>query len=255
MQETKTRNRIGIANRLIHVIIILGAVLIFTAPFWHVDLPRERKEISILKEKLELGETMLANEMLDLRNKYDIGALSAKDYISLSDLKQNELLDLREVNSTIISEAIDKQRVLSWKSPRAFILGLGVRLPYVLFSLIISLLILVRKGDSKYLKYAFSFLQVACWSISAYLMIWVFWDFQDYSLKTYRYGFIAISILIGTACAYFISNYEMTISILKYKIRYIMNLMVRQAVKKGHIKDENKYEDDIIYPALKKLDE
>jgi hypothetical protein len=34
-----------------------------------------------------------------------------------------------------------------------------------------------------------------------------------------------------------------------------MNLMVRQAVKKGHIKDENKYEDDIIYPALKKLDE
>lgn len=255
MQVTKTKNRTERANILLYIIIIIGAVLIFTAPFWHIDLPKEHREITTLRKDLESKEKLLANEILDLRNSYTNGHITAEDYIIRSDAKNKALTELKESNFATVTKAIDERRILSWKSPRAFFLGFGIRLPYVLFSLIISLLILVRKDDSKHLNYAFSFLLVACWSISAYLMVWVFWDFQDYPLKTYRYAFILISILIGTACAFFISNYRMTFSILSSKIRYIMNLMIIKAVDKGHVKDLNKYEDDIIYPALKKLDE
>lgn len=255
IQETKTKNRTGICRIFLYTFIVLGAVLIFTAPFWHIGLPNETMEITAFRKKAQSKEEALSAKIDDLRAKYDSRRIAAEEFISLSDSNYKGLEELKEENDIIISKAIDEQRIFSWKSPRAFLLGLGVRLPYVLFSLVISLLIISRKNDPKHLKSAFLFLQVACWSISVYWMIWVFWDFQDYSLRTYRYAFISASILIGMACSYFLSNYHYSIAILKSKIRYIMNLMAKQAVDKGHIKDEERYDDEIVYPALRKLDE
>ncbi len=255
MQTTKTKNLTEICKVLSYTLIILGAVLIFTAPFWHVGLPKETTEILFLREKLQIEEKKLLTKKDDLRAKFNSGKTDAKEFIALSDSIFLQLKKLKAKNDLEISEAINAQRIFSWKSPRAFLVGFGVRLPYVFFSLVISLLVMSRKNDPKYLKSAFSFLQIACWSISAYWMIWVFWDFQDYSLKTYRYVFITVSILIGTACVFFISSFETTISTLKSKIRYVMGLMINKAIDKGHIKDELKYETEIIFPALKKLDE
>jgi len=86
-------------------------------------------------------------------------------------------------------------------------------------------------------------------------VVWVFWPGQDFPLEIYRWGIIASCVPIAIGCTYFIKYYDSSVTILKSKIRYVMGLMITKAVDKGHIKDKNKYEDEIIYPALKKLDE
>jgi len=255
MHQDIAKNRIEIASIFLHSLIILGAVIIFTAPFWHIDFPKQTKYITNLKEELKESENDLILNMDILWSSYEEGSIGAKNYIDQNLILTNQLEQLKSSNSERLKSEIKKHKIFDWNTPRIFLIGFGVRLPYVIFSFIITMLIASRKNDSKKLRIAFVFLQICCWSISAYLMIWVFWSSDDYSLSTYRYALVVASILIGTSCTYFISNYRTTTSGLKSKIRFVMDLMVNKAVSKGHIKNEDAYENEIIFPALKKLDE
>ncbi len=83
------------------------------------------------------------------------------------------------------------------------------------------------------------------------------WAINPYVEKDFHPAFYYGSmIFVSTILAYSLKLYSRSsVSVLKSKIRYIMNLMIVDAVKKGHVKDEDRYEEEIVFPALDKLDE
>ncbi len=87
-----------------------------------------------------------------------------------------------------------------------------------------------------------------------YFLLWAINPYveKDFHAFFYYGSMIAISIVLSYAFKQYTVS---TIDVLKNKIRYIMNLMIVDAIKKGHVKDEDRYEEEIIYPALDKLDE
>ncbi len=87
-----------------------------------------------------------------------------------------------------------------------------------------------------------------------YFLVWSInpFDDKDFHPSLYYGAMIVISVVLAFCIRFYSIS---SISILKGKIRYIMNLMIVDAVSKGHVKDEDRYEEEIIYPALDKLDE
>ncbi len=90
--------------------------------------------------------------------------------------------------------------------------------------------------------------------IGFYFLLWSINPFDDKDFHPSLY--YGAMILISGFFSYFIKLPDLiSVSALKDKIKYIMNLMIVDAVKKGHVKDEDRYEEEIVFPALDKLDE
>lgn len=229
----------------------------FTAPFWHVELPRTTQQIAQFEEKLDATEQVIIDEITVLKDRYTTKTIAAEAFADLLLQKQDELKSLQEANAERLDAEIDKHRIFVWKNPRAFILGFGVRFPYVLFALLISLLVKWKSPQNRLIKNSLLFLQICAWGIATYLMIWVFWNSQDYSLKTYRYAFIAFSLLLGAACTFFIAYlgrfYDAMAEVekLKEKVRYqfyqIVQLVANDSPKEDKV--------ETLAHTIKKLDE
>lgn len=71
--------------------------------------------------------------------------------------------------------------------------------------------------------------------------------------KDYFWIYTIITILSIAALIYFLKNYASTITSLKSKIRYIMNKIILDAP--DYVKDEKKWDEEIIEPTLDKLNE
>jgi len=233
----------------------MGAVLIFAAPLIHAEFSKKNPKVEKYKDKLNSSIEAIEFNLQTLELEYESGSINAKQYITSFKYFASKIKSQEAENDKLLSAMVDSERIFDWKTMRIFLIGLGTRIPFLFFSILISFFIVRENTKDRYLSKAYTFLQVSCYTISFYLLIWVFWPSQDFSLEVYRWGIIASCVPIAIGCTYFIKYYDSNRTILKSKIRYIMYLMINKAVDKGHIKDENKYEDDIIYPALKKLDE
>ncbi|BFP39544.1 hypothetical protein FGF1_03890 [Flavobacteriaceae bacterium GF1] len=233
----------------------MGGVIIFTSPFWHIDFPRKTDHIKQFESKLAIGELKLEKEIELLRQQYENNVLTAEEYILSSEARQKELAALVKKNGEILKTEIDKNRIFVWKNPRAFLLGLGVRLPYVFFAIILSILISLINTNDIYLKRAFFLFQSFSYGIATYLMIWVFWTSQDFSLSAYRYAFIGTSLLVGTSLSYFLIWKRHKVARLEGIIRNLFDFIVFESKDKGFIKDERKpeyekREEELVFDAL-----
>jgi len=268
MQETKTRSQIGIAfmrviktksrigGKLLVLLLMIMGAMIFVAPLVHIEFSKENSSVIELRKHLDKELTSYETNILELRQEYDQGKISATDFIMENQKISNDKTEQIQLNKQILTDKINSERIFGWKTWRVFLVGLGIRLPYLLFSIIISYLIIKINSKEPNLMRAFIVLQTLCYTISFYVLIWCFWYSQDYPLHAYRFVALSISFMMALLTLFVTKHYKSTnISKLNSKIKYIMYLMINRAVNKGHIKDENKYEDDIIYPALKKLDE
>ncbi len=262
MPVTKTKNRIGkieiLSNRAIglFMICVLGAVIVLVTPLIHIYFPVKTMETVEYEELLASRSKEIDGQLISLKNQYNREAISSEAFVIENNLLQFRREKQTRENKEALVSFVESQRIFGWKSPRKFLIAFGLRLPYLFFAIIISWLVIKIKNEDKNLFNALFILQIGCYSSAFYQLVWVFWYSQDYSLKTYRVAVIAFCILAASFATYFMRYFKSTnILIFKTKIRYIMNLMAKQAVVKGHIKDEDKYEEEIVYPALKKLNE
>ena len=216
--------------------------MIFIAPLIHIEYPKKNSVVEEYKNQLEGSITVLDEGIVSLRSKYDNGTISAKEYFEQHDVLVAEKEAQESANKVLLKEKVDSERVFGWLTTRIFLVGFGIRLPYLLFSIIISLLIARINTRDENLLRTFFFLQVSCYSIAAYELVWVFWNFQDYPLETYRVAVIFMCIMVGFLCAYAFKYYESNVfKIIKLKgsflnfIVEIRNKHYRSMLKKAMI--------------------
>jgi len=246
-QATKTKNRTeGITkNRAVLFIgIFLGALIILVAPLSHIGLSNKNEAVEKYKAELNQPIEELQEQLTALRSDYDNGIISAEGYIVGSDKINNTITTLKDNNKNLIKTKVDEARVFGWTTTRKFIIGFGIRLPFLIFSIIISMLIARNKSRDRNLKKAFFLLQTSCYAISFYVIIWCFWYVQDYPLEVYWYAMLAFCVLAGAFTTYAFRYYESNlIKIVKLKgsfLNFIVEIrnnyykpMLRKAMIQG----------------------
>ncbi len=245
---TKTKNRTEktiIKSRVVLFIgIFLGALIILVAPLVHIGLDKKNQKVEAYKKQLSRPVNDLQDKITALRADYDNGSVSAHDYVVGNDQLLNDLSIIETKNKTLIKAKVNEARVFGWTTTRKFIIGFGVRLPFLIFSIIISILIARERTRDKNLKKAFFLLQTSCYTISFYVIIWCFWYVQDYPLEVYWYAMLVFCILAGAFTTYSFRYYESNlIKIVKLKgafLNFIVEIrnkhykpMLRKAMIQG----------------------
>lgn len=245
--QTRTKSQIEAKKLFFYVLITLGAVILFTAPLVHIEFSKknalaEKEKNIIYKETIVPIQNAIANN----RKEYDDKHINAETYVAKLD-KLSKKLNLSKKNYKEQSRLIANQyRFFGWKTKRAFLIGFGIRLPYIMFCLIISyLLTLLNSKDKNFIK-AFNFFQISSYTISLYVIIWCFWHSQDYPLSAYRWTIISVCGLVSLAVVYFI-NYRFALSH-RYTIiiRNLFDFIIIDTPKKHITKEkEPEYDKDV----------
>ncbi len=141
--------------------------------------------------------------------------------------------------------------VFGFRTMEGFLFAIG----FPVLTIVLSILLYYSSNFMpKILNKSFRIFAFLAGFIGFYFLIWSLNPFSDKDFHpAFYYGAMTI---ISAAFSYSLkfSNW-ITNGNLKAKIRYIMGLMVEDALEKGHVRDEERYEEEIIYPALDKLDE
>ena len=232
----KTKSLIK-GNFIKYLFLLLGVIILTIAPIVHIYFPTKNKIVEEFKGNLKVEINEIKNEIELLKNHSIANNILAKDYFYKYNEIQEKLIQTEKRHKELIHEKTEVNRIFGWKTKRAFLIGFGIRLPFLLFSLIISYLIFKINTKDKTLKKAFRFLEVAIYSISFYVIIWVFWDAQDYPLKYYWYSIFIFCILSSVICLHFINYHKIS----KSKLINIIHLLF-----KGYYEDLEKK--DLIHP-------
>ncbi len=262
MPVTKTKNRTGTTGTLnfkastVLAICLLGALLVFLSPLFHmafpVDTPGQLKFSKEFDSRLDKFE----KESIVLKKNLDKGEISPSVYIAESERISLEKTNFEKAHTAKYKRYVDERRIFGWKTPRKLLIALGIRLPYLIFAILVTFLISLVKTKDKWATRGFTLLQIGIYASAFYQLIWVFWNHPDYPLKAYIWFGISLCLVSGVIVTYLFKHLRyLNIDDIKGKIRFVMSLMIDRALEDGHVKDKDKYEEEIIYPALKKLDE
>lgn len=185
------------------------SILLFIGTLLYIEFPNNNTNtLGSSKNQISKAITILNNEIVMLVSLYDKDKLSAGEYLKqFDDLIARKKILLFENEIKENSEGFFGRR-----SARFFLVGFAIRLPYLLFSIIISLLIVRIRTNDKNLFRTFFVVQISCYSIALYELVSVFWNFQDYSIETYRVAVIIMSLFIGFLCSHAFKSYESNVS-------------------------------------------
>ncbi len=141
--------------------------------------------------------------------------------------------------------------VFGFKTMEGFLFSVG----FPIFAIVMAILLYYASGFMPQgLVKSFKVFAFLTGFIGFYFLIWSLNPFSDKDFHpAFYYGsmiIVSVSLSYGVRFSRWITNGQ-----LKAKIRYIMGLMVEDAVEKGHVRNQDLYEEEIIYPALDKLDE
>jgi len=152
------------------------------------------------KKSIKLKDNALSDKQLELRKSYDAGSITATTYISENDVLTSEIESVEKENAIALKKLIDDNRVFGFSTMRRFLIGFGIRLPYLFFSVVILLLSL-QIPKKKYITPALAFLTTTSMFISMYLITWFLWD-SDFPKYIYHTAIAVISILLSVAVIY-----------------------------------------------------
>ncbi len=241
VSQIKMKNQIGIRN----IFLIIGAILLFIAPFIHIEF--SKKNSIVEKYKTETKKEIIIpikNSIKELKQNYSKGNIVAENYILEYDKLSNELENAETKYNKLVQIKKDEERILGWLTIRSFLVGFGIRLPYLLFSLIISYLISIINTKEKSLKRTFTLLQLTCYTISGYVIIWCFWYSQDYPLSSYRFVALAISALVSFSLYFFIKSRRdslvQKLERLKHVIRNLFDFILMDSKEEDFVKEDKK---------------
>ena len=189
----KTKN--PIIDWIISSLVVLAALFVLIVPLSYIFFPKKNLEVELYKKVLQEKVDVLTKEKSRLNLDYENGNISAEYYIA-ADRDITELLaEQVHENQIRIKRKTNMERVFDWKTNRVFMIGLGVRLPYLIFTLIIYFLVGAFSAESTRLNRALRFLVICCFTISFYELIWVFWPSQDYPIQTYMWRILIMCLI------------------------------------------------------------
>lgn len=202
---------------------------IAVAPLVHIGFPRQNAKVESYSKELDRSIQIFDDELILLRAQYDNKEISAETFISLTDSVKEKRASQEKVNEKLYDEKVEQERVFGWKTWRVFLIGFGIRIVYLFFSIIITLLtVFFIKPEKGKLKNSLITLQVFCYSISFYVLIWVFWPSQDYPIETYWVAMSLGSVILSIALVSFLMWYRFKIErlqdIAKNLIRFTYNI-------------------------------
>ncbi|WNH09994.1 hypothetical protein [Thalassobellus suaedae] len=230
-EKTKNQIRLSFKKTLTYIICIIGAVLIFIAPLVHIKFSKTNPVVESYKQELHDNIASIDNDLKALRLQYYSGN---QEYFTQYDNLISKRNATEIANDKLINLKIDENRIFGWKTLRSFLIGFGVRLPYLLIAFLVSYLITKQKTEDIYLKHCYNLLQVSLYGISLYLIIWCFWPHQDYNITTYLFAVLALCILVSAMGVCFITYRE----IFKLRLQKMVDAFSLFIVKdaKKHIK-------------------
>ncbi|WP_299242990.1 hypothetical protein [uncultured Aquimarina sp.] len=221
IQTTETKNLI------LPIFILLGAVIIFTAPLLHIYFPKKQNNQIEFEAKINDFNEEKDLALCDLKRQFETDQISSYEYINLLEAFQidkdveNDLLDYE------LDKIVDNNRVFGFRSLRVFLIGFGIRLPYILFSAIILFFVLYSREKLKkniYLYNAVRFLYSIAFLISFYMTIWFLLP-RDLPVTAYHIliGFLAT---LSSVCSIFLLKYYYS-----RKTDFHLSLKVRELVR------------------------
>ena len=239
---TRMKNPIE-AKKLLNFLLLFGAILIFIAPFLHINFSKKNAKTEKFKEETFdnlIGPLIIKKETL---GKTILKQKEPNKDLFLSYLETEIEIKKKESEyKSLVKKEKAKNSFFGWHTTRSFLIGFGNRIPYLVFNLIITYLIQIINTESKYLKNTFRYLQLICYTISIYQIIWCFWNYQDYPLKYYRYIIVLISLSTSVMMINFI-NYR---SVLRTKlielIKDLFAFIFDETEDKNYIKLDKKEE-------------
>lgn len=190
---------------------------IAVAPLLHIGFPKQNPVVEAYSNELDKSVQIFDDELILLRSQYDNKEISAETYILLTDSVKEKRASQESVNDELYDLKVEKERVFGWKTWRIFLIGFGIRVVYLFFSIMISILIILfvkpKKGA---LRNSLITLQVFCYTISIYVITWVFWPSQDYPIETYWIFMVIGSAILSLALVKFLMWYRFKVERLEY---------------------------------------
>ncbi|WP_025663254.1 hypothetical protein [Aquimarina megaterium] len=211
------------------VFIMIGAVIIFTAPLLHIRFPKKPAYQQKFENKIKKYHVDKDNELCDLKEALSQNKISPLDYIQqLEEFQINKAVKT-DILDYQLNNLIDENRIAGFRSMRIFLIGFGIRLPYILFSFIILFFCLYSKEKLKtnvYLHRAVIVLYTISFFISFYLTIWFLLP-RDLPITAYHLLIGCLSILSTTLSIYFIKYYYNRGSnfLLKFKVKELVRFI------------------------------
>ncbi len=259
-------------KNIITGLLMICTILICIAPFLHIDFPKKEKNVLLIDQKISEYNKVSDNSRKLLRENYENRKITAENYIIQLD-KLNLKID--RINRELINERkeiINNNRVFGFKTRRLFLIGFGIRLPYIVFSLAILLLYLYsldKLNKDINLKKAVQLLYNISFLISFYLVIWFMIPRGDLPKNVYYIIIGVLSILASSLSINLIKHFDNTISLFKSRIRLLIKFISKKRInyldlavqisiidpkRKKQISDNLKKYDDELLEVLKKVD-
>ncbi|KAA1243345.1 hypothetical protein [Aquimarina sp. RZ0] len=213
------------------IFIMLGAVVIFTAPLLHISFPKIPEYKVQFEGKIDRFNKVKNAELCNLKEELLLNKISPIDYI-----EQVELFEInREIEADLLNyqldNLIDENRIFGFKSMRIFLIGFGIRLPYILFSFVILFFFLYSKEKLKksiYLYRAIIILYSISFFISFYLIIWFLLP-RDLPIPVYHILIGSLTILSTFTSIFLIKHYYNRKSnfLLAFKIKELIHFITK----------------------------
>lgn len=225
IQMTETK------KTFISFLLILGAVTIFTAPLLHIFFPKKPDYQVNFENKIDKFNENKDLEFCALKESLNQGKISSAEFIK----REEQFIIDRAVNQDLLNyqlkNLIDENRIMGWKSIRMFLIGFGIRLPYLFFSSIILIFFFYSKEKLKehtLLYRATKLLYTMSFLISFYMTIWFILP-RDLPKPLYHL-LISVLSVASTICAFYCIRYyynKKSEFLLAYKIKELIHFITK----------------------------
>lgn len=223
MTETK--------KTFISIIIIIGAVTIFTAPLLHIFFPKKPDYQVNFESKIDKFNKDKDLEFCALEESLNQGEITPAEFIK----REKQFLIDRAVSEELLDyqlgNLIDENRIMGWRSIRMFLIGFGIRLPYLFFSSIILIFFFYSKEKLKediLLYRATKLLYTMSFLISFYMTIWFVLP-RDLPKPLYHL-LISVLSIASSICAFYCIRYyynKKSNFLLTYKIKELIHFITK----------------------------
>ena len=236
--EKKKNQTREIGGWVIKLIIIIGAIPFFIAPFIHIVMPKKSKEVIEFVNHLNDIERQQAASLEKLKKNSLANGLSLQNYF----LEESKLLDSFKIinakNENEIRKLRESQTVFGFRTMRIFFIGFGTRIVILFLAIILLFSFYIRDEELKkiviYISYSFI-------GVGLYLNIWFIWDGSDFP-QSFYYLAIGLMTIIGLITTYLlVTRYESISSKLKGAINQLIVFIINSDKYIDSKEKENKH--------------
>ena len=201
------------------LLIIIGAIPFFIAPFIHIIIPKKSLKVKEYIKYIDDVKRAQATSLTNLKKNSLVKKISLQEYLDKESQLLSEFSEINNINEKEYSTLKNNDKVFGFRSLRVFYIGFGTRIVILFLAVLFFISFHINdNGMKKVLNYiALSFI-----GVGIYLNIWFLWDGQDYPQSFY---FLAIGLMtiIGIITTYMLVIRHKTLST---KFKTIINQLI-----------------------------